>query len=58
MPGLPHMPEGQEGISDAAEEGPLACAANVEYCWLRCCSPQSGQLNALTSSERRSSFSN
>lgn len=52
------MPDGQDGISAGSDEAPFARAAKVEYCWLKCCCPQSGHFSPLKSSERRSSFSN
>ena len=57
MPGLPHMPLGQDGASERAG-APLACAAKVENCWLKCFCPQEGQFKSVASAARRTSFSN
>jgi hypothetical protein len=51
------MPPGHDGISDDAGL-PFAWAAKLDICWLKCCSPHSGQLTLPRSSERRTSFSN
>ena len=51
------MPEGHLGAA-ACGLLPPTCAAKVEYCWLRCRSPQEGQANCNSSDSRRISFSN
>ncbi len=42
----------------AAPAPVLACAANVEYCVVKCSWPQEGQRTSFASAERRNSFSN
>ena len=54
---LVHMPLGQDGASERVG-APLACAAKVEYCWLKCFCPQEGQFTSAASAARRTSFSN
>jgi len=58
MPGLLHIPPGQAGASRRCDAAPLACAENVEYCWLTRFSPQDGQFTSAASAARRTNFSN
>src|SRR5215471_5967061 len=53
------MPPGHEGISNdppLVSGAPLACAAKVENCWVRCVSPQLGHRTSSPPA-RRTSFS-
>src|SRR5690242_8883634 len=51
------MPEGHEGMAFWECDAPLACAAKVENCCLRCSWPQEGQ-RTPSDADRRTSFSN
>src|SRR4051812_10209175 len=58
MPGLLHIPPGQDGTSERDGVAPFACAEKVEYCCFRRFCPQEGQFTSEASAARRTSFSN
>lgn len=58
MPGLAHMPLGQEGIgAGEAEAGDPLCAAKPESFFSKCSLPQDGQRTELGSALARTIFS-